>query len=79
MRVCYIQINEEGLEEQVFHGDFNTRQEAHQSAVALADSLVGNENVFEVIRGFPVSETDANPLVSYNIPPTEKQRNPSGS
>ncbi len=77
MRVCYIQINEEGTEEQVLHSDFDTREEAHESAVALADSLVGNGNVLEVIRGFPLTETTAHPLVSYSIPPTDKQRNPS--
>ncbi len=77
MKVGYIQRNSEGVVEQVIHSTHDSREEAHVAAVALADSLVGNDNIFEVQRGYPNSETTFKARVSYNIPPTDEQRNPS--
>jgi len=77
MKVGYIQRNPEGGVEQVIHSTHDSREEAHVAAVALADSLVGNDNIFEVQRGYPDTETTFKARVSYNIPPTDEQRNPS--
>ena len=77
MKVGYIQRNSEGVVEQVIHSTHDSREEAHVAAVALADSLVGNDNIFEVQRGYPNSETTFKARVSYNIPPTDEQSNPS--
>lgn len=77
MKVGYIQRNPEGVLEQVIHSTHDSREEAHIAAVALADSLVGNANVFEVQRGYPDTETTFKARVSYNVPPTDTQRNPS--
>lgn len=77
MQVGYLQLNSEGTTEQVIHSTHSSREEAHTAAVVLADSLVGNDNVLEVQRGYPNSETTFHPRVSYNIPPTDAQRNPS--
>lgn len=77
MQVGYLQLNSEGATEQVIHSTHGSREEAHTAAVVLADSLVGNDNVLEVQRGYPNSETTFHPRVSYNIPPTDAQRNPS--
>ena len=77
MKVGYIQRNSEGVVEQVIHSTHDSREEAHTAAVALADSLVGNDSIIEVSRGYPDSDTTYVPRVSYNIPPTDEQRNPS--
>lgn len=77
MQVGYLQLNSEGVAEQVIHSTHSSREEAHTAAVALADSLVGNDNVLEVQRGYPTSETTFHPRVIYNVPPTNAQRNPS--
>lgn len=77
MKVGYIQRNSEGVVEQVIHSTHDSREEAHIAAVALADSLVGNDNIFEVQRGYPDTETTFIARVSYDIPPTDAQRNPS--
>jgi len=77
MQVGYLQLNSEGTTEQVIHSTHSSREEAHTAAVALADSFVGNDNVLEVQRGYPNSETTFHPRVSYNVPPTDAQRNPS--
>ena len=77
MKVGYIQRNSEGVVEQVIHSTHDSREEAHVAAVALADSLVGNDNIFEVQRGYPDTETTFKARVSYSIPPTDAQRNPS--
>ena len=77
MRVGYIRINVDGVTEQVLHNEYSSREEAHTAAVALADSLVGAENIVEVQRGYANGETTFQPRVIYNIPPTDAQRNPS--
>ena len=63
--------------ERVFHSTPATREEAHTAAVALADSLVGTENILEVERGYQLNENTFRPYVVYNVPPTDEQRNPS--
>lgn len=78
MWVGYIQINNDNQDvEQILVSEHSTRQEAHIAAVALADSLVGVDNVLEVQRGYKDSETTFASRVQYDIPPTEQQRNPS--
>ena len=77
MRVGYLRINAEGVTEQVLHSEYSSREEAHTAAVALADSLVGTENIIEVQRGYANGETTFQPRVIYNVPPTDAQRNPS--
>lgn len=77
MRVGYIRINENDKFEQVLHSEHATREEAHSAAVALADSLVGTENIVEVQRGYANGETTFSARVTYNVPPTDEQRNPS--
>lgn len=77
MRVGYLRINADGVIEQVLHSEHTTREAAHTAAVALADSLVGTENIVEVQRGYENGETTFHPRVIYNVPPTEAQRNPS--
>lgn len=77
MKVGYLQKNSEGVEERIIHSTHDTREEAHTAAVALADSLVGNDNILQVERGYALNETTFVPRVSYNIPPTDEQRNPS--
>ncbi len=77
MRVGYLRINAEGVTEQVLHSEYSSREEAHTAAVALADSLVGTENIIEVQRGYANGEATFHPRVIYNVPPTDAQRNPS--
>ena len=77
MRVGYTRINADGVAEQVLHSEYSSREEAHTAAVALADSLVGTENIIEVQRGYANGETTFQPRVSYDVPPTDQQRNPS--
>lgn len=77
MYVGYYQKDSEGVVEHIYSSSHATRAEAHTAAVALADSLVNNDNVVEVVRGYQVSDTEYKPRVSYNIPPTDAQRNPS--
>jgi len=78
MNVGYLQVNSEGRLEQVKHSEHSSREEAHTAAIALADSLVGNSNnILEVSRGYPISDTEYEARVRYDIPPTDKQRNPS--
>jgi|SaaInl25SG_5_DNA_1037380.scaffolds.fasta_scaffold00328_9 hypothetical protein len=78
MNVGYLQVDSEGRLEQVKHSEHDSREEAHTAAIALADSLVGNSNnILEVSRGYPISETEYVARVRYSIPPTDKQRNPS--
>lgn len=77
MKVGYLQINSEGVAEQVIHSTHDTREAAHLAAVALADSFVGSDNIIEVQRGYLITETSFHPRVIYNIPPTDAQRNPS--
>ena len=76
MNVGYKQINSEGVVEQIKHNEYSSREEAHTAAVALADSFVGDSSIIEVSRGYPIDETTYKPRVSYNIPPTDAQRNP---
>ena len=54
MKVGYIQRNSEGVVEQVIHSTHDSREEAHVAAIALADSLVGNDNIFEVVQTMPL-------------------------
>lgn len=77
MYVGYYQKNSEGVVEHIYSSSHDTREEAHTTAVALADSLVSNSNVIEVVRGYQVSDTEYRPRVAYNVPPTDEQRNPS--
>tara|TARA_B100000768_G_C10968644_1_gene244783 strand:+ start:293 stop:526 length:234 start_codon:yes stop_codon:yes gene_type:complete len=77
MKVSYLQKNSDGIEERIIHSTHDTREEAHTAAVTLADSLVGNDNILQVERGYASNETTFIPRVSYNIPPTDEQRNPS--
>jgi hypothetical protein len=77
MYVGYYQKNSEGVVEHIYSSSHDTREEAHTAAVALADSLVSNSNVIEVVRGYQVSDTEYRPRVAYNVPPTDAQRNPS--
>ena len=77
MNVGYKQTNSEGVVEQIKHSEYSSREEAHTAAVALADSFVGNTNIIEVSRGYPIDETTYKPRVAYSIPPTDAQRNPS--
>ena len=77
MNIGYKQTNSEGVIEQIKHSEYSSREEAHTAAVALADSLVGNDSIIEVSRGYPDSDTTYVPRVAYNIPPTDAQRNPS--
>ena len=77
MKVGYLQKNSEGVEERIIHSSHSSREEAHTAAVALADSLVGNDNILQVERGYALNETTFVPRVSYNVPPTDAQRNPS--
>lgn len=77
MYVGYYQKNSEGVTEHIYSSSHSTREEAHTAAVALADSLVGNSSVIEVVRGYQVSETEYKPRVAYSVPPTDEQRNPS--
>jgi hypothetical protein len=77
MYVGYYQNNSDGVKEHIYSSSHDTREEAHTAAVALADSLVGNSNVIEVVRGYRVSETEYRPRISYSVPPTDEQRNPS--
>lgn len=77
MYVGYYQKDSEGVVEHIYSSSHDTRAEAHTAAVALADSLVSNNNVIEVVRGYQVSDTEYRPRVSYNVPPTDAQRNPS--
>jgi len=77
MRVGYTRINADGLTEQVLHSEHGSREEAHTAAVALADSLVDTADVVAVQRGYANGETTFSSRVTYNIPPTDEQRNPS--
>jgi hypothetical protein len=77
MQVGYLIKREDNTTEQVIHSSHSSREEAHTAAVALADSLVGNDNILQVERGYAVSETAYLARVVYNIPPTDEQRNPS--
>jgi hypothetical protein len=77
MRVGYTRINADGLTEQVLHSEHGSREEAHTAAVALADSLVDTADVVAVQRGYANGETTFSSRVTYNIPPTDAQRNPS--
>jgi len=77
MKIGYLQRNADGVEERTIHSTYDTREEAHTAAVALADSFVGNDNIVQVERGYPLTEDTYLPRVSYDIPPTDKQRNPS--
>lgn len=77
MRVGYTRINADGVAEQVLHSEYDTREEAHTAAVALADSLVDTADVVDVQRGYANGETTFQPRVIYNVPPTDEQRNPS--
>ena len=77
MKVGYLQRNFDGVEERIIHNTYNTKEEAHTAAVALADSLVGNGNIVQVERGYPLTEDTYLPRVCYDIPPTDSQRNPS--
>lgn len=77
MYVGYYKKNSEGVVEHIYSSSHDTRAEAHTAAVALADSLVGNDNVIEVVRGYQVSDAEYRPRVAYNVPPTDEQRNPS--
>jgi len=75
MYVAHI-IKTDSGEERVFHAHYATRDEAHAGAVALADSLVGTDNVVHVERGYQPDEAKFMPRVHYDIPPTDSQRNP---
>lgn len=77
MVVGYLQWNAEGVVTQVIHSEHTTREEAHTAAVALADSLVGNDSIIEVQRGYQNTEETFSPRVMYNVPPTDEQRNPT--
>ena len=77
MYVGYHQKDSEGVVEHIYSSSHDTRAEAHTAAVALADSLVDSDNVVEVVRGYQISDTEYRPRVSYNVPPTDEQRNPS--
>lgn len=77
MQVGYLIKREDNTTEQVIHSSHSSREEAHVVAVALADSLVGNDTIIEVQRGYPDTETTFVPKVAYNVPPTDEQRNPS--
>ena len=77
MQVGYLIKKENNTTEQVTHSSHSSREEAHTAAVALADSLVGNDSIIEVSRGYPIDETTYVARVVYNIPPTDAQRNPS--
>lgn len=77
MQVGYLIKREDNTTEQVIHSSHSSREEAHTAAVALADSLVGNDNILQVERGYALNETTFVPRVSYNVPPTDAQRNPS--
>ena len=77
MQVGYLIKREDNTTEQVIHSSHSSREEAHVAAVALADSLVGNDTIIEVQRGYPDTETTFVPKVAYNVPPTDEQRNPS--
>lgn len=75
MYVGYHQINSEGVLEHVYSSTHETREEAHHAAIALADSLTGNDSVIEVVRGYQTSPTEYRPKVCYSVPPTDEQRN----
>lgn len=77
MKVGYLQKNSDGVEERIIHSTHDTREEAHTAAVALADSFIDNDNIIQVERGYPINETSYLPRVTYSIPPTDEQRNPS--
>jgi hypothetical protein len=77
MQVGYLIKKEDNTTEQVIHSSHSSREEAHTAALALADSLVGDDTIIEVQRGYPDTETTFVPKVAYNVPPTDKQRNPS--
>jgi len=77
MQVGYLIKKEDNTTEQVIHSSYSSREEAHTAAVTLADSLVGNDSIIEVSRGYSDSDTTYVPRVAYNIPPTDAQRNPS--
>lgn len=77
MYVGYYQRSSEGTVEHIYSSSHDTREEAHTAAVALADTLVDNDSVVEVVRGYQVSETEYRPRVAYSVPPTDAERNPS--
>lgn len=77
MKVGYLQKTSDGSEERIVHSTHETREEAHAAAVALADSFVGNENILHVERGYAVDDTTYLPRVTYSVPPTDEQRNPT--
>ena len=77
MQVGYLIKREDNTTEQVIHSSHSSREEAHVAAVSLADSLVGNDTIIEVQRGYPDTETTFVAKVAYNVPPTDEQRNPS--
>lgn len=77
MYVGYYQKNSDGVKEHIYSSSHATREEAHTAAVALADTLVDNDSVIEVVRGYQVSETEYRPRISYSVPPTDAERNPS--
>jgi len=68
MVVGHIQINSEGIVEQVISNTYNTKQEAIEAANALALSLSSNLNAIEVFRGYMISETDVKVRVTHEIP-----------
>lgn len=76
MQIRYVEKNN-GVYEEIVSSTHSTREEAHTAAIALADSLVDNENAIEVLRGYMIDETTFIARVSYDIPPTDAQRNPS--
>lgn len=77
MKVGYLQKTSDGSEERIVHSTHDTREKAHTAAVALADSFVGNDNILQVERGYAIDDTTYLPRVTYNVPPTDEQRNPS--
>jgi len=68
MIVAYSRLDSEYRREIIIHQECDTKEEAIEVAEALALASVNNEEVFEVLRGHRISDTEVDYNVSHEIP-----------